>query len=220
MKLLTFFFIALQSFVMGSWLSSVAEAGQTPCTELLHPLHNQVSQVKDQGGVWSLFERKRGLQNHSAFGLRLDSKIIGLMFTLDYLCATQEGIPYNDVAHYVVSQLKEKGKEDFTKEHIANGHSQKEVDKLIEFAKFSESNLSRKLDFNQIKKTVEQVELHIERYGRLYHSKNTASAVDEAKALIEDIDRLRVNDPYLKQADDEHAQTPHIFVLSNRGDTM
>lgn len=220
MKLLTFFLIALQSTLIGTWLSSAAAADTQACKNLLRPLHNQVSQVKDRGGMWDKFERKVDLRDHSALALQLDSKVIALLFTLDYLCKTQDGIPYNDVAHYVVNQLKEKGKEKFTKEHLANGHTQKEITKLLEFAKFSESHLNRKLDFEQIKKSVERSKRQIERYTLLYQNKNSPETIAEGKALMEDIAKLRTTDPYFKQADFEHSQTPHIFVLSNRGDTM
>lgn len=210
----------IQIILIGPWLWGSAEANQA-CNDLINPLHKQVNVVKDRGGMWSLFEKRPKLANHSALALKLDSRILGIMFTLDYLCTTQEGIPFNDVAEYIVPQVKEIGEEGFIRKHEDLGHSTKDVTDWVEYGRFSVKNLNRKLDINQIKKTVEQVSSPVERYGLLLHNKNPASAViAESKALIEDIEKLHATDPYLKQADYENGQVPHSSVLSNTGDEM
>ena len=97
----------------------------------------------------------------------------------------------------------------------------KDVTDWVEYGRFSEKNLNRRLDFNQIKKTVEMVKNPVEGYGLLFKNKNPASAViAEAKSLIADIEKLHATDPYLKQADYENGQVPHSSVLSNTGDEM
>ena len=213
--------LLIQIIMIVPWLWGAAEAKPKACKELIHPLHSQVNIIKDKGGLWSLFEKIPKLQNHSALALKVDSKIIGLMFTLDYLCTTQEGIPYNDVAEYIVPQIKEIGEEGFIKRHVDLGHSLKEVTDWVEYGRFSEKKLNRKLDFNQIRKTMEQVRSPVERYGLLFQNKNPASAViAESKALIKDIEQLRATEPYLKQADYENDQVPHSSALSNTGDEM
>ncbi len=221
MKLHKPLLLFIQIIMIGPWLWGVAEANPKACNELIHPLHSQVNVIKDRGGMWALFEKRPSLQNHSALALAVDSKIISLMFTLDYLCTTQEGIPYNDVAEYIVPQIKKIGEEGFIKKHVDLGHSLKDVTDWVEYGRFSEKNLNRKLDFNLIKKTMEQVRSPVERYGLLFQNNNPASVViAESKALIKDIEQLRATDPYLKQADDENGQVPHSSVLSNTGDEM
>ena len=221
MKLHKFLLLSAQIILIGFWLLGVAEANSKACMGLLHPLHSQVNSVKDRGGMWTLFEKRPKLQNHSALALAVDSKIISLMFTLDYLCTTQEGIPFNDVAEYIVPKIKKIGEEGFIKKHVDLGHSMKDVTDWVAYGRFSEKNLNRKLDLNQIRKTMEQVRGPVERYGLLFKNKNPASVViAESKALIKDIKQLRATEPYLKQADFENDQVPHSSVLSNTGDEM
>ena len=126
------------------WFLGAAEAGSNACQDLVAPLHNQVNSVKDQGGMWSLYEKRPGLDGNSGLALKVDSKILGLMFTLDYLCKTLEGIPFSDIAEYVVSNVKEKGREGFIKENMALGNTRKEVTAWADFAEFSMSNRNRK----------------------------------------------------------------------------
>lgn len=211
----------IQIILIVPWFWGAAEANSKACLELLNPLHSQVNVVKDRGGMWALFEKKTKLQNHSPLALRLDSKILGLMFTLDYLCDTQEGIPYSDIAEYVVHQMKKFGEEGFIEKNVELGHSRKEVTEWAAFGRFSQKNLNRKLDINQIKKTVEQAESRVERYRLLFKNKKSATEmIAESKALIEDIEKLHATDLYLKQADYENGQVPHSSALANSGDAM
>ncbi|MCH8312267.1 MAG: sigma 54 modulation/S30EA ribosomal C-terminal domain-containing protein, partial [Nitrospinae bacterium] len=135
------------------------------------------------------------------------------MFTLDYLCTTQEGIPYNDVAEYIVPQIKEIGEEGFIKRHLDLGHSLKDVTDWVAYGRFSEKNLNRKLDFNQIKKTMEMVKSPVERYGLLFQNKNPASVVI-AESTTE-IETLKVAEAVMRMelAD----QTALVFRSSVHG---
>lgn len=221
MRLLKPTLLFLPFIVIGLSLSGLAQAGSKACKDLVSPLHQQVNGVKDRGGIWGQFEKSPGLQDHSALALRLDSKIIGLMFTLDYLCDTERGVPFNDVAEYVVPRIKKKGEDKFIQDHVALGHSLKDVSDWVKFAKFAESNLDRKLDIKRIGETVKAAGPHVERYKILFENKNPASAMMAgSKALIKAIEKLRATDPYLKQADFENNQIPHSSALSNTGDEM
>jgi hypothetical protein len=208
-------------FFVCLWFSSAVEAGSKACKDLIGPLHNQVNFVKDRGGMWSLFEKRPGLEGHSGLALRVDSKIVGLMFTLDYLCDTQEGIPFSDVAEYVVSNVRKKGREGFIDENVQLGHSLQEVTEWADFAIFSESNLNRKLDIGQIGKSAEQAQGPVARYVDLFKGKHSDSVLlAKSKSLVATTEQLHKNDPYLKQADFENAQIPHSSALSNTGDEM
>jgi hypothetical protein len=208
-------------FLIGLWFLGTAEAGSKPCQDLVGSLHNQVNFVKDRGGMWSLYEKRPGLDKHSGLALKVDSKIIGLMFTLDYLCETQEGIPFNDIAEYVVSNVKKKGREGFIQENVQLGHPLKVVTEWADFADFSVSNLTRKLDIELIKKTAQQAQGPVDRYVDLYSGKHSDSELlAKSKALIADTEQLHKTDLYLKQADYENSQVPHSSVLANSGDDM
>lgn len=213
--------LSISVVVLGLWLLGTAEAGSKPCRDLIGPLHNQVNFVKDRGGMWSLYEKRPGLDGHSGLALKVDSKILGLMFTLDYLCDTQEGIPFSDIAEYVVSNVKKKGREGFIKENLALGHNIREVTEWAEFADFSMANLNRKLDIDQIEKTAQQAKGLVERYVDLYKGKHSDSELlAKSTALIEDTQQFHKTDAYLKQADYENSRIPHSSDLANSGDAM
>jgi hypothetical protein len=221
MKLRRPFILFIQCILAVPLLLGAAEAKPTPCRDLLNPLHSQVNVIKDRGGLWTQFEKKTRLQGNSPLALKVDSKILGLMFTLDYLCTTREGIPYSDIAEYVVRGVKEDGREGFIAKHVDLGHSLKEVTEWADFAIFSEGNLTRKLDLGQIKKTVDQANSLVARYKPLFKSKASAEEVlAEAKSLIKDIEQLHATDLYLKLADHENNAIPHSSALSNAGDAM
>jgi hypothetical protein len=221
MKLHKSFLLLLLVFLIGPLLLGSAQAGSNACDDLSHPLHSKVNSIKDRGGMWARFEKGRKLRDHSALALKVDSKVIGLMFTLDYLCSTLDGIPYNDVAEYIVPQVKEIGEAGFIKKHVDLGHSLKDVTDWVNYGRFSEKNLNRKLEMVQIKKTMEQILSPVERYEQLYKKTQAAPVViSQTKALIADIEKLHATDPYLKQADQENAQVPHSSILSNTGDEM
>jgi len=221
MKLHKSFLLFVQVFLIGPLLLGSAQAGSNACDDLAHPLHSKVNAIKDRGGMWARFEKGRKLRNHSALALKVDSKVIGLMFTLDYLCTTLDGIPYNDVAEYIVPQVKKIGEAGFIKKHVDLGHSMKDVTDWVNYGRFSVKNLNRKLKMAEVRKTMEQIQNPVERYERLYKKTQAApTVIAETKALIADIEKLHATDPYLKKADQENAQVPHSSILSNTGDEM
>jgi hypothetical protein len=214
--------LLIQIIVAVPLLLGTAQAGKNnACDDLIHPLHTQVNGVKDRGGMWSRYEKSRQLTKHSFLALKVDSKAVALMFTLNYLCSTLEGVPYNDVAEYIVPQVKEIGEEGFIKKHEDLGHSTKDVTDWVNYGRFSVKNQNRKLDMGQIKKTVEQVKVPVDRYVQLFQKVQAPELViADTKALIADIEKLHETDPYLKQADYENGQVPHSSILSNTGDEM
>ncbi len=221
MKLHKSLSLSIQIILIGSCLLGTAQARENACNILANPLHSQVNGVKDRGGMWARYEKSRHLTKHSARALKVDSKVIGLMFTLDYLCSTLNGIPYNDVAEYIVPQVKEMGEEGFINKHVDLGHSMKDVTDWVNYGRFSEKNLNRKLDMDQIKKTIENARSPVERYVVLFKkTQKPEDALAETNSLIADIKKLHATDPYLKQADFENGQVPHSSILSNTGDEM
>lgn len=222
MKLHKPLFLFLNVFLTVPLLLGTAQArSNNACDDLAHPLQTQVNGVKDRGGMWDRYEKSRQLTKHSALALKVDSKFVALMFTLNYLCDTLEGIPYNDVAEYIVPQVKEIGEEGFIKKHVDLGHSMKDVTDWVNYGRFSVKHLNRRLDMGQIRKTIEQANVRVERYVQLFQKiQAPAAVIAETEALIADIEKLHATDSYLKQADYENGQVPHSSVLSNRGDDM
>lgn len=222
MKLHKPFSLLIQIIVTVPLLLGTAQARtNNACDDLIHPLDTKVNNVKDRGGMWDRYEKSRQLRKHSFLALKIDSKAVALMFTLNYLCSTLEGVPYNDVAEYIVPQVKEIGEAGFIQKHVDLGHSMKDVTDWVNYGRFSVKNQNRKLDMGQIKKTVEQVKVRVDRYVQLHQKVQVPEAViADTKALIADIEKLHETDPYLKQADYENGQVPHSSILSNTGDEM
>ena len=88
--------IFLSVFILTSFLSYSAHADNFyVCRDLLQPIDNQVASVKARGGVWEAFEKRSLFRNHSTVALHLDQKAIALIYTLDYICHSLNGIPRN-----------------------------------------------------------------------------------------------------------------------------
>jgi len=210
-------------FIFVSWFSSAAEAGSTSCLELVLPMDHKVNSVKDRGGIWALFEKGRVLRDHSPLALQFDSKVMSLMFTLNYLCETEEGIPYGELSLYLNSRVRERGGEGLVKDELLNmGYSIEEVTLLLAFKKFADKNRHRKLELNRITKTMEKAQGYIERYlllSKKIKKGGSVSIIDEMKALGKEIDEFRATDPYMKQADYENSQEPHT-TLTETSDQM
>ena len=215
--------VGISAVILIPGFSSAAEAGPTSCLDLVLPLDHKVSSVKDRGGIWALFEKGRVLRNHSPLALQFDSKVHSLMFTLNYLCETEEGIPYGELSLYLNSRYRERGGEGPVKDELLNmGYSIEEVTLLLEFKKYAEKNRHRKLEINQIKKTMDKARGYVDGYLQLSEKikkSSSISLVEEMKALGKDIDEFRATDPYMKQADYENSQEPHT-TLTETSDQM
>ena len=113
------------------------------CHAQIKPLHLQREQVAQLDGMWGLFEKNRELQGHSVIAINLDRKVNSIIFHLQYLCNTLNGIPMNEVARYVRDGIHKKGKEGFRKELIILGKSESEINIWFEFTRFSLKNENR-----------------------------------------------------------------------------
>jgi len=108
--------IFISVFILTSFLSHSAQADNFDvCLSLLQPIDNQVASVKARGGVWEAFEKRSLFRNHSTIALHLDQKAIALIYTLDYICRSLNGIPRNDVSNYILPLWREKGEKEFIK---------------------------------------------------------------------------------------------------------
>ena len=146
--------------------SSDANKSKVPkCHDSIKPLHQKRERVAELDGIWGLFEKNRELQGHSVIAINLDRKVNSIIFHLQYLCDTLNGIPMNEVARYVRDGIHKKGKEGFRKELIILGKSESEINIWFEFTRFSLKNQNRSLNlefiFNSIKKSI------IKRYKNL-----------------------------------------------------
>ena len=193
------------------------------CAILLHPLESKVEQIKGQGGIWGMFDKNYQVRNHATITLKLDSKITVLIVRLNYLCSTKNGAPLEEIAQIIVPQIKAKG-EQAVMEYLLNlGHFVEEAKNLIAYARFAESNLNRKLEFDQISKTVTESQPFANRFvelskkiGAVEHEK----IMFEAKVLISEIEKFLETNPYLILAGKENAEIPHSRYITGDSDAM
>jgi hypothetical protein len=224
MKLLNPFLIFMQVlFIILILRSEVGAADAPPCVALLHPLESKIGRINDRGGIWGMFDKNYEVRNHATMTLKLDSKINVLIFRLHHLCATQNGVPFDEIARTLVPQLKAKGKQVLMEDLINMGHIVEEAEKLIAYARFAESNLNRKLEFDRITKTVTESQPFVNRLVELSKKIGAAGSkkiMADSKALINDIENFLATDPYLVLADKETAEIPHALYITGDSDAM
>ena len=123
----------------------------------------------------------------------------------------------------LVPQLKAKGEQVVMEDLINIGHIMEEAEKLIAYARFAESNLNRKLEFDRITKTITESQPFVNRLVEL--SKKIGEVESEkittdAKVLIGDIEKFLATDPYLVLADKENTAIPHSRYITGNSDAM
>ena len=214
MKLLNPFLIFIQFFfIILIFRSEVSAVDTPPCVALLHPLESKVDEIKGRGGIYGIFDQSHFKVNHTSVTLKLDSKITVLISRLNHLCATQNGVPLEDVAQILVPQLKAKGEQVVMEELINIGHIVEEAERLITYARFAQSNLNRKLEFDQIIKTIAKSQLFINRLMELSKKIGQVGSekiMNDSKVLISDIEKFLTTDSYLILADKETDETQMI----------
>ncbi len=195
----------------------------SPCVALLHPLASNVDEIKGQGGIWGMFDQSYKVRNHATVTLKLDSKITVLIVRLDYLCKTQNGVPLEEIAQILLPRLKAEGEKALTEDLINLGHFEEEAEKLIAYAKFAESNLNRKLEFDQIAKTITESQTFANRLVEISKKIGEVESeiiMTESKVLISDIEKFLMTKPYLVLADKENAEIPHSRYVTGDSDAM
>ncbi len=224
MKLLKFILI-IQFIMVAPLLPGSAKADNVQaCYDYFRPLENLALEIKGRGGTWELFEKRALFRDHAVVGLHADSKITALIFTIDYLCESQEGIPFNDVAVQVVPTLAEKGLEGFIEYYLVLAHELNEIKGWAKYAEWYNANHKRKLDPKQTKATIDNARLFFERYRALAVKMKTTNDIEgivkDGKALIDDIVKFNTVDPLLKQANFENSKIPQVSNLLNIADEM
>lgn len=201
----------------------VGAADASSCAAFLHPLESKVEEIKGQGGIWGMFDQNYKVRNHATVTLKLDSKITVLIVRLNHLCTTQSGVPLEEIAQILVPRLKAEGEKAVIEDLINLGHFEEEAEKLLAYARFAESNLNRKLEFDQITKTITESKPFANRLVELSKKigeVESETILTESKVLISDIEKFLKTKPYLVLADKENAEIPHSRYLTGDSDAM
>jgi hypothetical protein len=175
--------------------------------------------VAESGGIWGLFQKTAELKDKSVQGINLDNKINSILFHLDYLCNTIDGVPIDELGRYVISSLAEKGKDKFKEELINLGRSKMEIDIWFKFAEFAIGHQHRDLDPLQISSTIQSASRLTKGYLELAQKINEGMSpvIKGIKSLVEQIETFFKTAPYMSQAVYENSQIPYVDWDENHG---
>ena len=213
--------IALLLLLVFSNSSDSNEDENPKCHNFIKPLHQKRERVAELDGIWGLFEKNRELQGHSVIAINLDRKVNSIIFHLQYLCDTLNGIPMNEVARYVRDGVHKKGKEEFRKELIILGKSNSEINIWFEFTRFSLKNENRSLNieliFDSIKKSIPHINTYASLATKIDRNEIDETIPKQVAALAHQLDELFENDKYLNKALVENANIPYVDINESTG---
>jgi hypothetical protein len=219
-----FFFSILLFFL--SEPSFANEKRISECHTHIKPLHIERERVAELDGIWGLFEKNRSLQGSSVIAIDLDKKINSVIFHLQYLCDTLNGIPMNEIARYVRDGIEAKGEEGFREELIILGKTEAEIDIWFEFTRFSIKNKERPLKLKSILKSIKDSTSFISSYVSLAQEIDRLNIKDSIKndsvknhviELSSKIEGFFKTDPYMGQALTENAKIPYYDINESSG---
>lgn len=190
------------------------------CLSSLQSLEKETRLVGDLGGMWTLFEQSKQLRDHSSYAIQTDSRMNELLELLQYLCATIDGVPFNDLAVFLSESLKLESKQDFKKQQMTLGKSEAEIDIWLAFFDVSLQTQNRQLEISTIEKSIRKANPLFEEYGALalqIRENSKEAHLKNVEILNDKIFDLKSSDSYLKQAMHELAQVPFWDIDENYG---
>jgi len=162
-----------------------------------------------QGGVWAQFEKRDDLRNASVLALKLDSKIKNLFSTLDYLCKTLQGVPYDDLGRFVANELEQLSIPDFIQKWTQLGKPPERVNSWVEYHLFAKKNLHRSLILEKVESSIQASGLYFDRYQNLFEkfsSQPQTLFIEETQKLLAETNEFIKTEPYLVQAEQENSR--------------
>ena len=191
------------------------------CHKQLALLKNPREEVASYDGVWGLFQKNKELQGSSVEGISLDKLINSMIFNLEFLCDTIDGIPFDELSDYVTVNLTEKGEKKFRQELIILGKNEEQIDVWFKFAKFAVAKRYRALDAKKVHATIQSAEHFVKSYLELAKRINSKIKLDlviqETQNLTKNIQKFLESDLYLSQAIHENSQIPYADWDENYG---
>ena len=204
------------TFIDTAW----SQAQTQKCYAKLSSLEKTKSAIIGEGGMWGLFERYKLFREDSSKAIQLDSKVQQLVWLLDYLCETIEGVPFNELASYLTENLKEKSKPQFRKELIIFGKTEAEIDIWFTFLDTSLKNKKRKLNADSMYNSIQIAAPLIQQYKRLTEDIEQSQNIKQIESVDElylEIEQLESSDSYLAQALLETSQVPYWDINESVG---
>ena len=168
-----------------------------------------------------MFEKSPDLRPQSSRAMQIDSQMNEILLTLDYLCATENGVPLNELATYVAKYLKKMSAQEFLDSHVALGKPEADVRSWLVYADFANKNATRMLVAEIIQSTITKAGVLFSRYQELSVQMDSPDAGTELNektlAFHDDIKNFIAGEPYMALAIDENAQIPYWDIDENYG---
>ena len=191
------------------------------CRKQIIQLKDLGEQVAELDGIWGLFQKRSELQGNSALSINLDRSVNSIIFHLEFLCDTIDGIPFDELSDYVSVSLAEKGAEKFKQELIILGKNEGQIKVWFEFSKFAVANRYRALDPENISHSIRLshplIKSYLELAKRIDRKQDIGSVIEEVKILTGQIKKFFKTDLYMSQAIHENAQIPYADWDENYG---
>ena len=206
------------SLVTSSW---AGPSEILTCRKQIIHLKDLGEQVAELDGIWGLFQKRPELQGNSALSINLDRSVNSIIFHLEFLCDTIDGIPFDELSDYVSVSLAEKGAEKFKQELIILGKNEGQIKVWFEFSKFAVANRYRALDPEKISHSIQTsqplIKSYLELAKRIDRKEGIESVIQETKSLKDQIENFFKTDAYMSQAIHENAQIPYADWDENYG---
>ena len=191
------------------------------CRKQIIQLKDLGEQVAELDGIWGLFQKRSELQGNSALSINLDRSVNSIIFHLEFLCDTIDGIPFDELSDYVSVSLAEKGAEKFKQELIILGKNEGQIKVWFEFSKFAIANRYRALDPEKISHSIQMsqplIKSYLELAKRIDRKEGIESVIQETKSLKDQIGNFFKTDAYMSQALHENSQIPYADWDENYG---
>jgi hypothetical protein len=202
------------------WFTSISLAGPA-CDELIIPLAKKNDSLALKGGLWGYFEKDSSLRKHSTQAIQLDSRINKILFIINYLCKTKNGVPLNDLAMYISHHITANGEAKFKAELFKQGKTSQQINNWLKFFSYAKNNEFRTLEIagiqNTIKDSIPLLSDYVLLTKNVTRPKSPEVILKKAHSLLLQIDSFLSSDPYITQALNEISHVPYWDINESVG---
>lgn len=175
---------------------------QQECVQQANALNKVRIEVQNRGGVWGAYEREMKAKPYSDYGMQLDSQTNRLVFSLQHICVNSQERKLSGWGEETVRRFESMGEEGFRNYFISLGEVAGDIDRWVNFAKFSIQSRDRKIPYSEIGKSLAQAKTLVDFYDGLSQRKITDDVtlqtfLTEGSTLLSVINESFKTDPQL-----------------------
>ena len=161
------------------------------------------------------------MRKHSTQAIQLDSRINKILFVLNYLCETKNGIPLNDLAMYISHHITANGEAKFKAKLFNQGKTSQQIKNWLKFFSYAKNNEFRTLEIagiqNTIKGSIPLISNYVLLTKNVTRPKSPEVILKKTISLLLQIDSFLSSDPYITQALDEISHVPYWDINESVG---